>query len=185
MTVQASSSLMAAGINETIPVPALPFLMTQNSSPSFRFLWNLQFVKFRGLGLSIAPAGPSPFPSLPWQLKHVPFPSNNALPLAMLSGVAATGFFICLASAIWSGGTRGLSGSFSSAPTTVADKSIRAALTPKTLEKYRITLPPFVEPIAHDQLTISRGRRPTHLRTKKPVKRRDYSNALLPLSSKP
>src|SRR5574341_1860134 len=137
MTVQASSSLMAAGINETIPVPALPFLMTQNSSPSFRFLWNLQFVKFRGLGLSIAPAGPSPFPSLPWQLKHVPFPSNNALPLAMLSGVAATGFFICLASAIWSGGTRGLSGSFSSAPRLVVAFDRRHALQIEVLHFVR------------------------------------------------
>src|SRR5262252_8311729 len=72
----------------------------------------------------------------------------------MFSGVLATGFFICLASAIWSGGTRGLSGSRSSAPTTVADKSISAALTPKNLEKYRITLPPFVEPIARDQPLI-------------------------------
>src|SRR5262249_58086582 len=72
----------------------------------------------------------------------------------MFSGVLATGFFICLASAIWSGGTRGLSGSRSSAPTTVAEKSISAALTPKNLEKYRITLPPFVEPIARDQRLI-------------------------------
>src|SRR5262249_18794238 len=68
----------------------------------------------------------------------------------MFSGVLATGFFICLASAIWSGGTRGLSGSRSSAPTTVADKNISVAQTPKHLEKYRITLPPFVEPIARD-----------------------------------
>src|SRR4029079_15572981 len=102
MIVQASSSVIAAGINETIPVPALPFLITQKSSPSFRFLWNLQFVELRGLGLRIAPAGPSPLPSLPWQLKQVPFPSNRALPLAMLSGVLATGFFKALASASWS-----------------------------------------------------------------------------------
>ncbi len=91
---------MAAGIRDTIPVPALPFLITQNSSPSFRFLWNLQLVKLRGLGLRIAPAGPSPFPSFPWQLKQVPLPSYSALPLAMLSGVEATGFFIAFASAI-------------------------------------------------------------------------------------
>ncbi len=44
MIVQASSSVTAAGINGTMPVPALPFLITQKSSPSFRFLWNLQFV---------------------------------------------------------------------------------------------------------------------------------------------
>ena len=92
MMVHASSSVIAAGIKETMPVPALPFLMTQKSSPSFRFLWNLQFVKFRGLGLRIAPAGPSPFPSLPWQLKQVPFPSNRAFPLATLSGVFAYNF---------------------------------------------------------------------------------------------
>src|SRR6476659_4256267 len=140
MIVQASSSVIAAGINETIPVPALPFLITQNSSPSFRFLWNLQFVKFRGLGFRIAPAGPSPFPSLPWQLKQVPLPSNNAFPLATLSGVFATGFFMALASAIWSGGTRGLSGSFSSAPTTVAESNITAAATPKHLDRYPIRL---------------------------------------------
>jgi hypothetical protein len=48
MIIHASSSLMAAGIRDTIPVPALPFLITQNSSPSFRFLWNLQLVKLRG-----------------------------------------------------------------------------------------------------------------------------------------
>ena len=74
MIVQASSSLIAAGISGTIPVPALPFLITQKSSPSFRFLWNLQLVKSRGVGFRIWPARPSPFPSLPWQLKQVPFP---------------------------------------------------------------------------------------------------------------
>src|SRR4029453_14803843 len=146
MMIQASSSVIAAGINETIPVPALPFLMTQKSSPSFRFLWNLQFVKFRGLGLRIAPAGPSPFPSLPWQLKQGPLPSKSAFPLARLSGVFATGFFKALASASWSAGTRGFSGSFSSAPTTVAESNVMAAATPKNLEKYPIRLLLVVKP---------------------------------------
>src|SRR5512132_3356119 len=100
MIVQASSSVIAAGTKDTMPVPALPFLITQKSSPSFRFLWNLQLVKFRGLGFKIAPAGPSPLPSLPWQLKQVPLPSYSALPLAMFSGDEATGFFIAFASAI-------------------------------------------------------------------------------------
>ena len=58
-----------------MPVPALPFLITQNISPSVRFLWNFGFVKFRGVGFRIAPAGPSPLPLVPWQLKHVPLPS--------------------------------------------------------------------------------------------------------------
>src|SRR5215467_1336923 len=177
MIVQASSSVIAAGINDTIPVPALPFLMTQNSSPSFRFLWNLQFVKFRGLGLRIAPAGPSPFPSFPWQLKQVPFPSNRALPLATFSGVFAIGFFKALASAIWSGGTRGFSGSFSSAPTTVAESRVTAAATPKNLEKYPIRLLLVVEP-PHLQ-----GLRPP-VDCMKVRKRPDYSNGVLSLSSK-
>jgi hypothetical protein len=58
MIVQASCSVIAAGIKGTMPVPALPFLITQKSSPSFRFLWNLQFVKLRGLGFRILPASP-------------------------------------------------------------------------------------------------------------------------------
>ncbi len=62
---QAFSSLMVTGIIGTIPVPGLPFLSTQNSSPSFLLLWNLQLVKFLGLGFSILPAGPSPLPDSP------------------------------------------------------------------------------------------------------------------------
>src|SRR6188508_214065 len=178
MMVQASSSVIAAGINETIPVPALPFLMTQKSSPSFRFLWNLQFVKFRGLGLRIAPAGPSPFPSLPWQLKQVPFPSNKAFPLATFSGVFAIGFFKALASANWSGGTRGFNGSFSSAPTIVAESNITAAASPKNLEKYPIRLLLVVKP---PQIHRARGH---WLGCMKAIKRRDYSNGVLSLSSK-
>src|SRR6478672_3597489 len=178
MMIQASSSVIAAGINETIPVPALPFLMTQKSSPSFRFLWNLQFVKFRGLGLRIAPAGPSPFPSLPWQLKQVPFPSNKAFPLATFSGVFAIGFFKALASANWSGGTRGFNGSFSSAPTTVAESNMTAAATPKNLEKYPIRLLLVVK-----QPHIYSGLKPlVNCMTK--IKRPDYSNGVLRLSSK-
>src|SRR6188508_985835 len=160
MMVQASSSVIAAGINETIPVPALPFLMTQKSSPSFRFLWNLQFVKFRGLGLRIAPAGPSPFP------------------LATFSGVFAIGFFKALASANWSGGTRGFNGSFSSAPTIVAESNIMAAASPKNLEKYPIRLLLVVKP---PQIHRARGH---WLGCMKAIKRRDYSNGVLSLSSK-
>src|SRR6266850_1776085 len=149
MIVQASSSVIAAGIKGTIPVPALPFLITQKSSPSFRFLWNLQFVKLRGLGFRILPASPWPSPFLPWQLKHVPLPSNSAFPLAMFSGVASTGLLLALASAIWSAGTRGLSGSRSSAPTTETDSIISATLIPKNLEKYPIRLPPLCLTTAH------------------------------------
>ena len=142
MIVQASSSLIAAGISGTIPVPALPFLMTQKNSPSLRFLWNLQLVKFRGLGFSIWPAGPSPLPSLPWQLKQVPFPSNNAFPFATFSGVFAMGFLSAFASAIWSGGTLGFSGSRSSATTAVAATNMSAVNKPANLNTYRIRAPP-------------------------------------------
>jgi hypothetical protein len=48
IVTQASSSVIAVPISGTIPVPALPFLITQNISPSVRFLWNFGFVKFRG-----------------------------------------------------------------------------------------------------------------------------------------
>src|SRR6185295_12439944 len=150
MIVHASSSVIAAGIKGTMPVPALPFLITQKSSPSFRFLWNLQFVKLRGAGFRIFPASPRPSPSLPWQLKHVPFPSNNAFPLAMFSGVTATGFFMALASAIWSAGTRALSGSRSSAAYAETDNSISAALIPRNLEKYPIRCPPLCLTTTHE-----------------------------------
>src|SRR6266540_3245161 len=106
MINQASSSVIAAGINGTIGVgppvpfgPLLPFLITHIISPSVRFLWNFGLVKFRGAIGRIAPAGPSPFPLVPWQFKQVPLPSNRAFPLAMFSGVLATGFFNAFAAA--------------------------------------------------------------------------------------
>src|SRR5207342_2741591 len=77
------------------------------------------------------------------QLKQVPLPSNSAFPLAMLSGVEGIGFLLAFASEIWSAGTRGLSGSFSSAPTTETDSIISAALIPRNLAKYPIRLPPL------------------------------------------
>jgi hypothetical protein len=118
MTFQASSSLMVAGTRGTIPVPGLPFLMTHMSSPSFRFLWNLQLVKSRGPGFKTAPAGPCPSPFAPWQFTQVPFPSNKALPSATISGEAASalsykGDLSFLASARLSAGTRAGIGSFS------------------------------------------------------------------------
>src|SRR4029078_5159637 len=166
MIVHASSSVIAAGIKGTMPVPALPFLITQKSSPSFRFLWNLQFVKLRGAGFRILPASPSPSPSLPWQLKHVPFPSNNAFPLAMFSGVTAIGFFMALASAIWSAGTRSLSGSRSSAAYAETDSSISAALIPRNLEKYPIRCPPLCLTTTH-QLGVMAATHEIHIKETK------------------
>ncbi len=56
---------------------------------------------------------------------------------------AGIGFMFFLAAFLSAGGTRGLSGFFSSAPTTEIDSIITAALTPKNLDKYPITLPPL------------------------------------------
>src|SRR3989344_7796469 len=52
-----------------IEVPALPSAIIFSSSASF-FFWVFERVKSAGLELSPEDAGPSPFPSFPWQLAH-------------------------------------------------------------------------------------------------------------------
>lgn len=71
-----------------MPVPGLPFLMIQNSSPSCLLLWNLQLVKFRGPGCKRLPTGPSPNPLFPWHDTQAPFPSYRTFPWSTISGEA-------------------------------------------------------------------------------------------------
>ena len=71
-----------------MPVPGLPFLMIQNSSPSCLLLWNLQLVKLRGPGCKRLPTGPSPKPVFPWHDTQAPFPSYRTLPWSTISGEA-------------------------------------------------------------------------------------------------
>ncbi len=71
-----------------MPVPGLPFLMIQNSSPSCLLLWNLQLVKLRGPGCKRLPTGPSPKPVFPWHDTQAPFPSYRTFPWSTISGEA-------------------------------------------------------------------------------------------------
>ena len=68
-----------------MPVPGLPFLMIQNSSPSCLLLWNLQLVKSRGPGCKRLPTGPSPKPVFPWHDTQAPFPSYRTFPWSTIS----------------------------------------------------------------------------------------------------
>jgi len=137
--VQASSSVIVDGTWGTMPVPGLPFLMTQNNSPSVRFFWKAQFVKLRGDGLSIIPPGPLPFPSRPWQFRHVPLPSYRAFPLSIFSGVAGMGFGSAFTFDRALGGTRGLIGSRYSATAPETVTNISTDKNPRDLAKHSIS----------------------------------------------
>src|SRR5437899_2164641 len=92
--VQASSSVIVDGTWGTMLVPGLPFLITQNNSPSVRFLWNAQFVKLRGDGLSIIPPGPFPFPAVAIQTRAFSF--IQRLPFGHILRCRRNGILECL-----------------------------------------------------------------------------------------
>src|SRR3990170_7580301 len=92
---------------------SVPLVIAQNISPSVLAFCQSVSVKFLGRGLKEAPPAPSPLPSLPWQVRQIPFPIKISLPASRVFGFAGTKFGSPFASANLSAGTLGFNPSSS------------------------------------------------------------------------